>query len=290
MTSIVCWLNDDIFLKGLWAVADSRVTNAYGVLSDNVPKLFSIPLQYYMDGDVFHERPVKILWPMFGFSGSTLIGLNVKEILSNYLGNLSPISYYGGPLPTIEERTPTLFEIAELAKRIGEIYLRSVGQLSPGAAKCEFVLFGFCRRSGKFRVIKLFNTPEHPASITMEEHNLSGDDYVILGDRKNEVQARINEKRARFPRDSLNWGRSPILVMADILRSEGVSTIGGHMQIWAALEYKNHLLTISHMDNILPHHVGLSLFEDLGHVGGFTTGHAFGLSIPGPDGWPDSAT
>jgi hypothetical protein len=289
VTSIVCWLNDDAYFKGLWAVADSRVTDGHGVLSDNVPKLFPIPLQYYMDGDIFHERPVRFLSPMLGFSGSTFIGLNVKEVLSNYLGNLSPISYYGEPLPTFEERIPTLFEIAKLAKRVGEIYLQSVGQLSPRSAKCEFVLFGFCRRSEKFKAFKLFNSPANPASITVVEQSLNDDNCIVLGDRKDEVQARIGEKRVQFSRASLNWGRSPIIVMADILKSEGISSIGGHMQLWAALRFENRLMTISHMNSPLPQHVGFRLFEDLGQVGGFMTGHAIGLSMPGTEGWSDPA-
>jgi hypothetical protein len=286
VTSIVCWLNEDVYFKGLWAVADSRVTDAYGVLSDNVPKLFSIPVQYYLEDDYLHERPVKILCPTFGFSGSTFIGLNVKEVLSNYLGNLRKISYYGGSPPTVEERTPALRELAEIAARIGEIYLRSVGQSAPGAARCEFILFGFCRKCNQFKAFRLFNCQADPASIAIEDHDLDEDKFIILGDRKNTVKAMLEEKRTQFLRGSSNWRRSPIIVMADILKSEDISTIGGHMQLWAALKDESRLLTISNLDEPLPHHLGLCLFKDLGRVGGFTTGHSVGLSAPGPNGWP----
>lgn len=286
MTSIVCWLNEDVYFQGLWAVADSRVTDAYGVLSDNVPKLFSIPVQYYLEDDYFHERPVRILCPTFGFSGSTFIGLNVKEVLANYLGNLRKISYYGGSQPAVEERTPALRELAELAARIGETYLRSVGQIAPGAARCEFILFGFCRKSNQFKSFRLFNCQAEPASIAIEDHDLDEDKFIILGDRKNIVKAMLEEKRAQFLRGSSNWQRAPIIVMADMLKSEGISTIGGHMQMWAALKYESRLLTILNLDEPLPHHVGLCLFKDLGRVGGFTTGHSVGLSAPTSNGWP----
>jgi hypothetical protein len=289
VTSIIWWLNNDDYFHGLWAVADSRVIASGGVLSDNAPKLFSVPVYCYGQDDWFHERPIKILNPMFGFAGSTFIGLNVKEMLANYLENLKELSYYGGTVPTFEERTPTIREIADLTKRIGEIYLHSVGKLTPAAARCEFVLFGFCRKSDEFKVFTLSNSPGNPATITIAEHGVSAGDFLILGDKKEEVGAALAAMRAQFVAGLSNWRRAPITVMANILRSEeGISTIGGHLQLWAALRYENRLLTISHTESRLPQYLGLDMFDTLGHVGGFTTDFSTGLSIPGVEGWPDS--
>lgn len=287
MTSIICWLNNDEYFQGLWAVADSRVSGSGGVLSDNAPKLFSVPVYCCEQNDWFRERPTKVLNPMFGFSGSTFIGLNVKEVLANYLGNLKELSYYGSPLPTFDERTPTMREIAELTKRIGEVYLHSVGQLTPVAARCEFVIFGFCRKSNAFRAFTLTNSSTSPTSITIAEHVVSADSFVILGDKKEEVGASLAAKRAEFIAGSSNWRRAPIIVMANLLRSDRVSTIGGHLQLWAAVRHENRLLTISHAESPLPQYLGLDLFKTLGHVGGFTTGFSTGLSTPGVNGWPD---
>jgi hypothetical protein len=289
VTSIICWLNNDDYFQGLWAVADSRVTASGGVLSDNAPKLFSVPVYCYGQDDWFHQRPIKILNPMFGFAGSTFIGLNVKEVLTNYLGNLEELSYYGSTVPTFEERTPTIREIAELTKRIGEIYLHSVGRLTPAAARFEFVLFGFCRKSDAFKVFTLSNSPANPATITIAEHAVSMGDFLILGDKKEEVGAAVVAMRAQLIAGSSNWRRAPITVMANILRNEEeIATIGGHLQLWAALRYENRLLTISHTESRLPQYLGIDMFDTLGQVGGFTTGFSTGLSPPGVEGWPHS--
>lgn len=291
MTSIICWLNNDDYFRGLWAVADSRVTVSGGVLSNNAPKLFSVPVYCYGQDDLFHERPIKILNPIFGFAGSTFIGLNVKEVLANYLGNLQELSYYGGNVPTFEERTPTIREIAELTKRIGEIYLHSVGKLTPAAARCEFVLFGFCRKSNAFKIFTLSNSPANPATIAIAEHAVSMEDFLILGDKKEEVSAAVVAMRAQLVVGSSNWRRAPVAVMANILRSEEeTATIGGYLQLWAALRHGNRLLTVSHTKSHLRQYLGIDMYDTLGHVGGFTTAFSIGLSTPGIEGGADVPT
>lgn len=289
VTSIICWLNNDDYFQGIWAVADSRISTSGGVLSDNAPKLFSVPVYCYRQDDWFHERPIKILNPTFGFAGSTFIGLNVKEVLTNYLGNLQELSYYGDNAPSFEERTPTIREIAELTKRIGEIYLHGVGKLMPTAARCEFVLFGFCRKSDAFKIFTLSNTPVNPATITISEHAVSIESFLILGDKKEEVGASVMAIRTQLATGSINWRRAPIIAMANILRNEEkTTTIGGHLQLWAALRYESRLLTILHAESHLPQYLGIDMFNTLGHVGGFTTGFSIGLSSPGIEGWSDS--
>lgn len=121
MTAIACWINCEE-LESVWAVSDSRITQPtsplqVSPLTDHCPKLFSIPVFAIRSTDLFRMSPQKILEFGFGFAGSTVIGINVKEMLALSLSQLHEIgnSNSESQLPT--ETYPSLYEISLLAKK-----------------------------------------------------------------------------------------------------------------------------------------------------------------------------
>jgi hypothetical protein len=288
MTSVVCWRNNDDILPGIWAVADSRVSSESGVLSDAVPKLFSLPVYCFEDDDFLKENPVRILNPMLAISGSTFISLNLKEVLSNYLGNLREVTFYDRLDMTPEERMPSLEEIARLAQQIATGYLRSVGTIYPRLARCEILLFGFCKRNKEFKGFLLSNSSKDPANISIQEHDFAEGQELILGDRKSQVVQEIHSARAQCKIGSLNWGRAPITALAQLLRREAITTVGGDLQLWAALPDGNKHIRISVTEQLLTPFVGMNASNQLGHIGGYSTDYSIGLTSPAADGWPSA--
>ena len=120
MASIICWNNaSEDWYPGVWAVADSRVSSSVELKADSVQRLFILPVNLY-ESLLTKENSKRILSVCYGFAGSTLIGNGVKDILSLCLDNLVEVIYYEREVEvarSIEERTPSFDEIAELAKK-----------------------------------------------------------------------------------------------------------------------------------------------------------------------------
>jgi hypothetical protein len=288
LTSIVCWLNQDDYFGGVWAVSDSRVSGAGGILTDNCPKLFAIHANSYSPtGDFLRRRPMRVLSFGFGFAGSTLIGANVKEMLATVLGDLRELAYYDAPDYPFEERIPPLADIAELARKLAETYILSIGVHHPNNAKCELVIFGFCIKSSEFKVFKMSNSPEAHASVGIEDLPVSDRDLIILGDRKAAIRERILSLRTRFEVGSANWRRAPITTLAAILREAERGSIGGYLQLCTAFRDDVRHLTITASGEGRFPFVGFDMYRDIGQIGGFLPALSFGLSEPGPDGWPE---
>lgn len=286
MTSVICWINHDEYLDGVWAVSDSRISGLSGVLTENCPKLSVIRANSFDADDFLRRRPKLVISFGFGFAGSTLVGANVREMLATVLGDLSEIQYYDAPDLDFEARTPALAEIAELARTLAEKYVTSIGVHYPVNARCEIVVFGFCRRSSSFKVFKISNTPDTPALLRIEDMAVSDSRMVILGDSKTMIEELIESQRCQFEVDSLNWGRAPITVLSNILSENRLCSIGGYLQLFAAFRHDVRHLLISPPGSGIASLVGFDLFRDIQCVGGFTPSLSFGLTKPGPDGWP----
>jgi hypothetical protein len=284
MTSIICWRNQEE-TDGIWAVSDSRVSSGMNVMTDNCPKLFSISANTYLDDDHLKQNPKKLFTFGFGFAGSTLIGTNVKEMLSMFVSNLSELQYYDAPDYPFEKKLPSLMDVANLCKVIAERYILSMGQFFPKNARCEIVLFGYCLRNKDHIVIKLFNSPENPAAISIEETDVSNGAYLILGDQKERIAALVEETKLKFDYQSMNWWRSPFIALANVLREDNAGSIGGYLQFCLAtqLDTRLHFLTPSKEFNAT--YVGFQLFKDLHTLGGFSIQVPGGMTMPDEDGW-----
>ena len=258
MTSIICWENKGDYFPGLWGVSDSRVSSVHGILTDNAPKLFPISVNAYERGDVFRQNPKRILNFIFGYAGNTIIGTNVKDILIGLLSNLQEMTYCDAPDYPFFERTPTLAEIMKIAAHLGEVYLKSVGFTSPLSAKCEFIIYGYCRKSNEYKAFHAHNDKSNPTTIFIREEFISDEKFLVLGDKRHEVREMVLAKREMFDQNSINWRRTPLIVMADLLRLDGIETIGGFMQLWVATKFDNRYVSISHDNQSEWHFAGFN--------------------------------
>lgn len=284
----MCWRNRGDFFEGVWAVSDSRVSGAGGVWTDNCPKLFSIHANCFNSTDDYsRSRPKRILSFGFGFAGSTLIGANVKEMLATVLGDLQELNYYDAPNYPFEERIPTLADIAELARKLAEKYIQSIGIHYPTNAKCEMIIFGFCIKSKNFKTFKISNSPETPASVSVDECPVGDSDFVVLGDQRAVIRDHVLSLREKFQIGSVNWRRAPITTLATVLREAEIDSIGGYLQLCAASHHDVRHLPVTVTGEGRWPFVGFDLYRDIGHIGGFLPAMSHGLSAPGPDGWAE---
>ncbi|WLI46899.1 hypothetical protein PSH84_08510 [Pseudomonas beijingensis] len=283
MTSVVCWLNNDVWYPGIWAVSDSRVSSEAGSMTDSLPKLFAIPVNIYDgEGAIVRQNPKRILNIGFGFAGSTLIGAVVKDILTLCLDNLSETTYYDEKgiinIP-LSERVPTLEEVALLAQKVAVKYLLNVGFCHPQNARCEIVLFGYCARKESNRAFLLKNSPEAPGSMSIEEKDINEGIYIVLGDRKEEVLAMIEAKNQKCFSEPYYEGRGPIVALQQIIRNSSAPTIGGYVQICVATKFAARTMYLSDDSSRICPLLGFDLHTDLGQLGGFSFDFSPSLSI-----------
>ncbi|USD65822.1 hypothetical protein [Vibrio sp. SCSIO 43136] len=284
MTSIICWRNQEE-TDGLWAVSDSRVSSGSSVMTDNCPKLFSLVASTFLEQDYLKLNPKRLFTFGFGFAGSTLIGTNVKEMLSMFVSNLSEINYYDMPDYPFEDKLPSLMDVAVLSKKIAERYIHSMGQCFPQSARCEFVIFGYCPKYKKYTAIKLSNCPSSPAEIKLEEVDVSNGAYLILGDQKERIGELVEDNKSKFEVKSLNWWRSPFIALANILREEDAGSIGGYLQFCLSTELDTRLHFLTPKDELCATYIGFKLFEDINSLGGFSIQVPGGMTMPDVDGW-----
>lgn len=281
MTSIICWRNQEES-DSVWAVSDSRVTGRNGRMTDNCPKLFDIEVKAYLKDD-FHKTNPKILFSFgFGFAGSTLVGTNVKEMLSTFVSSLSELEFYDSPIP-FKDKIPSLYDLAKLTKSIVEKYISFLAVCYTDNIGCEFTIFGYCPKNRQYRVFKLYNSPDSPLNVEIEEADVSNGKYLILGDKKDEISRLIIENQERFVENSLNWWRSPFIALASIIRGDKIYSIGGYLQFCVATPSRVRKFFLA-SDNEMKM-VGFDLFAENAMLGGFLASPAVGMSMPGEDGW-----
>ncbi|MBW1250979.1 hypothetical protein I7860_30400 [Pseudomonas tolaasii] len=275
MTSIICWNNQsEDWYPGLWAVADSRVSGQSGTMTDSLQKLFALPVNIYEGDSKFTgEFCQRILHVCYGFSGSTLIGTAVKDMLASCLDNLSEMAYYdenGDVHRSVEERMPSIEEIARLAQKIAQKYLIAVGFSYPDNARCEIVIFGFCKKSNDYKIFVLKNAPEHPADILIEEKNIAAGEYLILGDKVEVVREEIERKKitcAEYP----YWkGRTPIVALQQIIKDSSLASVGGYAHLCIATRFCSRTMYISDSGPLSFQLLGFDMLSDFGMLGGYS--------------------
>ncbi|WP_125925062.1 hypothetical protein [Pseudomonas sp. p106] len=275
MTSIICWNNRaEDWYPGLWAVADSRVSSGAGSMTDSMQKLFVLPVSLYCgESTITREHSRRILSVCYGFAGSTLIGTSVKDILALCLDNISEVNFYDGDgdvSKSLEERMPSIEEVARLAQKIAQKYLLAMGQSHPNNARCEIIVFGFCKRHNGTKAFVLKNAPEHPALVGFEEKDVSGDAYVVLGDKKEEVLREVERKSAVCAEERYWKGRAPIVALQQIIKDSSLSSIGGYAQICMATRFTSRTMYIADVASHKYPLLGFDVFTDLGTIGGFS--------------------
>ncbi|WP_246803237.1 hypothetical protein [Citrobacter pasteurii] len=288
MTAIACWLNREEN-DSIWAVSDSRITQQNSTLTDHCPKLFSIPVSVIRSSDVYRIQPQKIFEFGFGFSGSTIIGINVKEMLAVSLSRLHEMGNSNPEQEIPHETYPTLSDIAVLAKNIAEKFMHDVGQSFPQAVIIEMLIFGFCLNTRTYKIIKLSNSSVSPNTINIEDHqDLSSGTPILLGNRQQELQEFIETTREQFAPNTINWWRSPFIALNNWINQGTVNTIGGYIQMVTAFPFFTRLSFLTNLNgnNVISSHAGINTTESFGPmIGGFILMPMDGMSLPGENGW-----
>lgn len=275
MTSIICWNNEsEDWYPGLWAAADSRVSSHAGTMTDSLQKLFVLPVNIYQgEAAVSRSHSHKILSVCYGFAGSTLIGTSVKDTLALCLDNLTEMNYYnktGEVSLLLDERIPSIEEIAKLTQKIAQKFLIAMGSCHPNQARCEIIVFGFCKKHNDAKIFVLKNSPEQPEIISLEERDVSSGGYVILGDKKEDVLKEIERKNITCAKEKYWKSRTPILALQQIIKNSALATIGGHIQICMAtrlVSRTSYILDVASESFLL---LGFDMFTDFGNLGGFS--------------------
>lgn len=275
MTSIIVWNNkSDDWYPGLWAVADSRVSSDAGAMTDSLQKFFVLPVNIYQgEARITRQCPRKILSVCYGFAGSTLIGNGVKDILALCLDNLIETNYYDGKAEitkSIEDRMPSIEDVAKLTQKIAQKYLVSVGTLHPKNARCEIAVFGFCKKHNDTKIYILKNSPERPADIGLEERSIADGEYVILGDRKQDVRKEIERKNITCAEEGYWRGRTPVIALQQLIKNSPLATIGGHAQICMASRFVTRTMYVSDFTNEEIFLLGFNMLTEFGSLGGFS--------------------
>ncbi|CVD66788.1 hypothetical protein [Serratia marcescens] len=294
MTAIAIWFNQEES-RGIWAVSDSRVSQGNSVMTDNVPKIFSIPVKVTRCEDMLHRSPVHIFDFGFCFAGSTIIGTNVKEMLSISISNLTEVNFSSGGAPvnneaqTFKSFYPSLVDIAKLTKFFGEKYIRSLGELFPENVRTSMSVFGYCFKMRKFIVVKMSNSPESPAALDMSIHEFNGDEYILLGDSQSELSNAIEHTRSQFVENSLNWWRAPFIALNNWVNQQVSSTIGGYTQLCISNEFRTKVEHLSNINDqgLQTSYAGINYTDEFSSsIGGFILMPMSSMTLPGVDGWP----
>ncbi|HGS4902011.1 TPA: hypothetical protein ACMDSU_004736, partial [Vibrio parahaemolyticus] len=288
MTSIVCWRNVEqekglawVLGDGLWVVSDTRVSSGGSTMTDNCPKVTSISAFTYEDSDIQRSNPKCIFRFGFGFAGSTLIGSNVREMLSTFVGNLSELHDYDQPNYPYEKKLPSLMEISELCKKLGETYISSLGFSFPNSARCEFLVFGCCPKTKEYRTIVLRNSPANPTVLNISEKSLNDGECIVLGDQKERVTGSIDGIKAKLISYKKPIHYAPIYALDSILEEDS-GTIGGFLQlcISSTLDTKQFFISTDKSDKNSYQIAGFNLMSELSILGGFLVCMPNGIRIP----------
>ncbi|WP_369959896.1 hypothetical protein [Pseudomonas benzenivorans] len=171
---------------------------------------------------------------------------------------------------SIEERTPSIEEIAKLTQKIAQKYLTALGSFDPIRACCEIVIFGFCKKHNDTKIYVLRNSPEQRAEVGFEEKKVADGEYVILGDRKEAVRKEIERKNITCAEDKYWKGRTPIVALQQIIKDSSLSTIGGHAQVCMATKFTSRTMYISDFTSEKFMLLGFDRLSDFGGLGGFS--------------------
>ncbi|ELY1990385.1 hypothetical protein SL034_005535 [Vibrio harveyi] len=278
MTSIICWKNEEES-ESLWAVSDSRVTGNNGRMTDNCPKLFKMEVKARSAEHLPHHEPELLFTFGFGFAGSTLVGMNVKEMLSQYLSSLTSLPTHNGQAP----RKPSLQDVANVAKSIAEKYISFLAVCYQDNLGFEFTVFGFCHQSNQYKVFHARNEISRPLELQLNAVGVSNGQFLIIGDRKGEITDMISEFRETVAERTLNWWRAPFVCLASIVRDDSMETIGGYLQfvISSRLGANTYFIASDNEANM----VGFDLFSQNIPLGDFFVMPQIGMSMPSPTGW-----
>lgn len=225
MTSIVIWKNNEDG-ESLWAVSDSRITDQNeGHMVEDCPKLYSVPI--LIQPNEFSSFQFQVNSFGFCFSGSTLVGQTSYLKLSRLMTRLRPLGKIAIENPNdVLAALPTLDNILSLLLQIVSDLVFDLQKYKP---KYEIAIFGYCHKNKAFEAYSIqANVNDQTNPITKK---IDLDEFYIMGCRKYEISDKIKNKREEFDENTLDWWRTPYIVLKDVLAECNFNAIGGELQV-----------------------------------------------------------
>lgn len=249
MTSVVCWKVIEDRQESIWIVSDSKISrsnqnSSISFIHDLCPKIFNIPLRVCSDSRTQMNYEYGSI--AFAFSGSTLIANITKDIFSFLLSSFKeiPQGFDASERDLVREisiqnhmfteikvaeflkKTPSMAEISTILvsvlNDVLQSYGTSTGNLETGV---EIVISGYCHRIKNFESYIVKFTP-NDTKITCTLHDFINKEYLIIGDRKDEIETQIENFKENIDSDLLKR-RAPLYTLAQVIDDHNYLTIGG---------------------------------------------------------------
>lgn len=225
MTLVVAWLHHEE--EQFWCVADTRLSNSGGVITDSGPKVFEVPVvlnEYCEKQNTWWKVNARYTFG-FAFAGSSLAALATHVRATSCTMNLR----LDREIPAAEQslnlaRIAMLYcEIATL--QIKEMCLRMGLSQDPKSAFFEGLVFGYCPVEHRYRAFIL--KPEFKAGEFMmavgEVDALTPNNCIVLGSGRDRFFERCREPRKE------NEGIADIV--KSIIDEDERPDVGGYLQV-----------------------------------------------------------
>lgn len=223
MTLAAVWRDEQL----VYAIADTRISQTHGVLTEHGPKLLPILVSCKQPGPSgLFDREVYRTSVGYAYAGATLPALSTQTLANTLFQTLA-----GAP----GANPPGLDEVASAIGEIATRYMREIGALSGTAALFSAIVFGFCATANRFRAFTL--TPvlsPSPLRTIVTEHDLYIDDaLVVIGNRPDLLRARVQELRPNAP--PVVVSDLPRRALQSLITEGADETVGGALQYgWAS--------------------------------------------------------
>ncbi len=274
MTLVASWLNlESNAQRSIWLVADSKISkDEHAAHTLEGAKVLELPVccRSFSGSDWGEVLTRKSLG--FAFAGSTLVALNTYAALTTILSNLS----LGGP----KRQPPDAVSILQTVAKVLKYYIQSI---SSGAS---LFIVGFCPRTNKpfIGTLKPNYEGDDGAEVSIHINNYEQAmiylDIHLIGSHDVEIKERMkNRAESLTVAAGIDYWRTPLYVLHDIIRDQEFSEIGGGLQLGVIGEhygFRHQAFTADTTDNTDFIYRNINLDKVVGHF----VGDCF-FSLPG---------
>ncbi|MEJ5092720.1 hypothetical protein GEO21_21990 [Sphingobacterium faecium] len=235
MTAILSWFNkENKSSPYIMTVGDTMISGGEATLTLEGAKIMELPVKCKD-----FTTPIQELYFCssigFAYSGSTLVGFNVYCALQTIFSNLGGLK--------LHNHLPDYISLAKKAEELLAIYSKAVRSIS------ELMLFGYCPKLKVpfITTIKPYHTKEGLKFEIITDTNVSNSNInvSIIGDKKEDILNLINaELLERANGNSVNYWRTPALVLKKIVEENYFTTIGGNLQLATITPHKYETYSI----------------------------------------------
>ncbi len=217
MTLIAIWYRETE--RDLYAIADSRLTSKHGTLTDSAPKFSILNVTCYAKGRRnIHDKQVLNAKLAIGYAGSSSVAFSTISTLQGYCSSLA--LKQGGS-------TPSIADIAELAKRILDENFRQFGAFWGEEAKCDLLIFGALEVDKSLRSFQIHtSTEDNSTSTNVTELPIVKDGLgYAFGSASDHFKSTLDENM----RDTGNF--HPFNTLKEIIENNDRKDVGGRIQV-----------------------------------------------------------